>query len=111
MTSEMAPKIREINEVKMYNPDTGEDDPIQTIDFKGINDIFEHKDIEQRRSNGWIVRGFTADVDYRNKRYEVTVAGNQVMGYVKVDGIAEINEGEELLDTMREAFKQHFGFR
>lgn len=111
MSDRDTPDVGEINEVKMYNPETGEDDPIETIDFKGITDIFEHEDIEERRDNGWIVRGFTADVDYKNKRYEVTVAGNQVMGYVKVDDIAEFEEGNELLDIMREAFREHFGFR
>jgi len=111
MSEEHDPIIGEISEVKMYNPVTGEDDPIETIDFKGITDIFEHDDIEERRDNGWIVRGFTADVDYRNKRYEVTVAGNQVMGYVKVDDIADFEEGNELLEKMRGAFRDHFGFR
>lgn len=111
MSGEDEPVIGEISDVKMYNPDTGEDDPIETIDFKGITDIFEHDDIEERRDNGWIVRGFTADVDYKNKRYEVTVAGNQVMGYVKVDDIADFDEGAELQETMREAFQEYFGFR
>lgn len=111
MSESEEPVIGEISEVKMYNPDTGEDDPIATIDFKGITDIFEHDDIEERRDNGWIVRGFTADVDYKNKRYEVTVAGNQVMGYVKIDNIADFDEGTELQEIMREAFQEHFGFR
>lgn len=111
MSEKDAPEIGEISEVKMYNPDTREDDPIETIDFKGITDIFEHEDIEERRDNGWIVRGFTADVDYKEKRYEVTVAGNQVMGYVKVDDIAEFDEGNELLEIMRDAFQEHFGYR
>jgi hypothetical protein len=28
-----------------------------------------------------------------------------------VDDIAEFEEGNELLETMREAFRKHFGFR
>lgn len=105
------PEIGEISEVKMYNPETDEDDPIETIDFKGITDIFEHKDIRERRNDGWIVRGFTADVYYKKKKYEVTVAGNSVMGYVKVDDIGEYDEGKELQRIMREKFRKRFGFR
>lgn len=111
MSSENSPEIGEINEVKIYNPKIGEDDPIKTIKFKGVTDIFEHEDIKERRDNGWIIRGFTADVAYKNEKYEVTVTGNQVMGYVKVDDIAEFDEGKELLEIMREAFRDHFGFR
>lgn len=109
--SDDEPRIREIHEVKMYNPETGEDDPIETIDFKGIMDIFEHDDIVDRRENGWVVRGFSADVDYKKKRYEVTVAGNNRMGYVKLSDIAEYEEGEELIGILRSRFREHFGFR
>jgi hypothetical protein len=111
MSNGDSPVIGEISEVKMYNPDTGADDPIETIDFKGITDIFEYDDIEERREDGWVVRGFTADVDFKNKRYEVTVAGNQVLGYVKVADIADFDEGRELLGILRGAFREHFGFR
>lgn len=111
MSNSNAPKIGEISEVKMYNPDTGEENPIEKIDFKGITDIFEHDDIVERRGDGWVVRGFTADVDFRNKKYEVTVAGNQVMGYVKVDDVADYDEGRELQRIMRNEFRESFGFR
>jgi hypothetical protein len=111
MNNTDTPEIGEINEVKIFNPETGEDNPIETIDFKGRTDIFEHEDIKERREDGWIVRGFTADVAYKNKKYELTIAGNHVMGYVKIDDIAEFEEGRELLDIMRDALREHFGFR
>jgi len=33
------------------------------------------------------------------------------MDYVKVGDIAEFEEGNELLEITREAFREHFGFR
>ena len=88
------PKIDNITEVKMYNPSTNENEPLQKIDFKGIADIFDHDDINERRRDDWIVRGFSAVMEYKGDNYDVTIAGNNVMGYVKVADIASYDHGE-----------------
>jgi hypothetical protein len=110
MSSSDQPEIREITDVKMYNPEQDETDPLKKIDFEGATDIFEHEDIIERRRNGWVITGFEAQVAFRDLIYEVTIAGNSMMGYVTVDGIKNPSDGDVLLEIMRDAFAEHISY-
>lgn len=101
------PELLEVHKIKMYNPQTGVEENLRKIDFEG-DDIFGHDDIEERRSDGWIINGLTAKVEYRNALFEVMVAGNEVMSYVKVSDIGSYSDGQDLVAEVRQHFLEHF---
>lgn len=103
--------IERINEVKMYNPDTESDDPIKKIDYMGgdTGDVFGDDEIEDKKSEGWIIRGLSAKLNHQGLKYEVTVAGNKRMGYVKLENIGDYDAGTDLIIQLRELYMDHFG--
>lgn len=103
--------IERIDEVKMYNPDTEADDPIKKIDYMGgdTGDVFGDDEIEDKKSEGWIIRGLSAKLTHQDLTYDVTVAGNKKMGYVKLENIGDYDAGANLIIQLRELYMDHFG--
>jgi hypothetical protein len=101
------PVLLEINQVKIYNPDIDEEDELKKIDFEGT-DIWEHPDIEERRNDGWVIRGLEAVVQYDDDIYTIAVAGGKTMSYAKVENAIDYTKGQELVDELRERFLETF---
>lgn len=108
MANKEKPEILEVSEVKMFNPDTDETNPIKRGDFEGISDIYNDPRVEELRDEGWFTRGITAKIEYKNRVYEATVSGNTKLGYVKISNIEDIDYGRELQEKLRRAFLKHF---
>jgi hypothetical protein len=96
----------EINRVQMFNPETEQEEQLKKIDFEG-NNIENHPNIRERRNNGWVMRGLTTRVEYQNAIFDVTIGGNDVMGYVKVEDIGDYDQGQELIQEIRERFLEY----
>lgn len=99
------PGLLQIDEVRMHYPHSDtEDEPLEGIDFKG-DDIGDHPDVAERISNGWIIKGFSAPIDYKNYQFVLTVAGTGTMAYAKVEGSSlDQRKASELLEIVRERY-------
>lgn len=108
MSNNEDPILKEISEVKMYNPNTTEQEPIKRADFEGISDIFDDDRVEELRDEGWFTRGIGAKFGYKGRVYKVTVSGNSRLGYVKVEDVEDIDIGRELHTIIRDKYLDHF---
>jgi hypothetical protein len=99
------PKLDDIVEIKLYNP-SKEDEKIEKIDYEGQN-LENHEYIEERQSEGYIVRGFTARVWYNGSPFDIAFSGSEMMGYAKVEEIGDYMTAQDLMDEIRAKYQEH----
>lgn len=102
------PKVDEVVEVDMYNPNMDRADPVQKADLEGEYHIFDSDQVTELRSEGWYERGVGIKMTYRNRIYRIKVAGKERIGYVKIEDIEDIDRGKELLSKIRSRYLEHF---
>ena len=105
------PSLLQVDQVTMHNPtekESGDDDDtyLDKLDFEGRN-IRGHPDIQDHLSKGWIMKGLVAAVQFENSIFEVSVSGNQVMGYAKVGSVKDYDKGERLIKKIRNRYLEH----
>lgn len=107
MSSELEPKLVEIKEVKLHNPQEDEDKRIQKVDIEG-NDLGNADYIDELHEEGYITRGFTARVVFDGELFDIAFSGSDMMGYAKVEDIGNYQKGQQLMDDIRERYMTNF---
>lgn len=99
------PGLLQIDEVRMHYPHSdNNDESLEGIEFKG-DDIGGHPDVSDRISNGWIIKGFSAPIEFKNDQFILTVAGTGTMAYAKVEGSSlDQRKASDLLEIVRDRY-------
>jgi hypothetical protein len=109
-SNDAVPTLLAVDSIDLHNPSTETDETLKRIDFEGFNgsNILNHDVVVRRINNGWIPRGFEAKVEYKSIKYTIVVAGNENMGYAKVEHIGNVPKAKELQSKLRERFLEYF---
>lgn len=105
--SDDVPKLVRVDEVKLFNPQKNKDERIDKIDFEG-SDLADHPYIEERLSEGYVMRGFAARVVFDGELFDIAFSGTEMMGYAKVEDIKNREKAQRLMDILREKYLEHF---
>lgn len=98
------PGLLQIDEVRLHYPNEDEsDESLESISFEG-DDIGGHTDVADRLSSGWIIKGFSGPINYKNTNFEMTIAGTGMMAYAKVEGSTDQRKASDLLEIIRDRY-------
>lgn len=104
---EPEPKLVEIIEVKLHNPEKEVDEHIDKIDIEG-DDLANSPYIKERHRNGYITRGFKARMQFDGELFDVAFAGSDMMGYAKVEDVGDYGKAKRLMKIIRERYMTYF---
>lgn len=114
-TDQNEPALVEVHDLQLKNPtstgsaveDDDDNDEIKMkltdIDFEGT-DIAEHPKVRSEIEDGWIIKRLSANVRYKQELMNVTIAGNSVLGYTKIENFTSRAKAEELSEDVRNRY-------
>lgn len=101
------PKLVDIKEIKLYNPERDDKEYIEKVDIEGDN-LAGHEYIEDLQDDGYVTRGFTARVKFENELFDIAFSGSDMMGYAKVEDIGDYSKAQRLMDDIRGRYMDFF---